>query len=241
MRIIALIITTLFLLVTHPLATEAASLEKQVLQIIRDHPETILESVQAFEIKQQQAQQQQQQIVLSELAPAELVGTSPTQGSTTNTVLLLEFSDFECPFCAKAAADVRQFVAQHQEQLTFVYKSFPLTAIHDQAQAAAQAAWAAQQQGQFWAYHDALFNKQDQLGESLYVEVAQQLNLEMRQFNRDRKSPEAVAAIQADLALGKRIGIGGTPFFALNGQVLDLPLNPTAMEEVLNAIEQQSI
>ncbi|MGF1601887.1 MAG: DsbA family protein [Thermosynechococcaceae cyanobacterium] len=232
MRVIAVLLALVFSFLSSPLQAEAASLETQVLQIIRDHPEAILESVQSYEVKQRQARQQEQQVALQQIPPETLVGASPVQGAANKT-LLIEFSDFECPFCADAAQDVRQFVEQHPKQVTFVYKHFPLTRIHDQAQSAAQAAWAAQQQGQFWAYHDALFAKQDQLGESRYVEIAQQLRLDVKQFNRDRNSPEAVAVIEADLALGEQVGIGGTPFFVLGDQVLDLPLDPIAMEKLL--------
>ncbi|PZD75261.1 hypothetical protein C1752_00488 [Acaryochloris thomasi RCC1774] len=234
MRTIAIILTLLFLFAFHPLGVAAASLEEQVLQIIRDHPEVILESVQNYEAQKRQAQRQQQQGVLKELAnqPQVLTGASPTKGAQ-DQALLLEFSDFECPFCAMSAPAVRQFVEEHSEQVTLVYKHFPLTTIHDQAQAAAQASWAAQQQNKFWEYHDALFAQQEELGETLYIEIAQRLELKMEQFNRDRNSPAAAAAIQADVTLGEQIGIDRTPFFVLDGQVLDLPLNPAVMEQLL--------
>ena len=239
MRIIALILSLLFLCAFSPQGMEAASLEEQVLQIIRDHPEVIVESVQKYETEQRQAKQQQQkqqqQSALQGLAaqPEVLIGASPTKGAQDQTKILLEFSDFECPFCAMSAPKVSQFVEEYSEQVTLVYKHFPLTNIHEQAQAAAQASWAAQQQDKFWEYHDALFAQQKDLGETLYIEIAEQLNLKMKRFNRDRNSPEAIAAIQADVALGKQIGIGGTPFFVLDGQVLDLPLNPAVMEKLL--------
>lgn len=209
------------------------NLEEQVLQIIRDHPEVIIESVQTYQQDQEQAQQQAQQAALQRLKPKVLVGKSPTIGAQNSPNLLVEFSDFQCPFCAQAAADVQDFLQQHPGGFTFTYKHLPIQSIHDQALPAAQAAWAAQQQGKFWPYHDALFSRQDELGDGLYTEIAQQLQLDLGQFDRDRNSSAAVKAINADLALAEKIGITGTPFFALNGQVLPLPFNEDVMTTLL--------
>lgn len=87
-------------------------------------------------------------------------------------------------------------MAKHGVEVTLVYKHFPLTSIHDQALPAAQAAWTAQQQGQFRAFHDALFAEQANLGDELYRMIAQRLNLHLAQFERDRV--RAVEAIQPD-------------------------------------------
>ena len=210
------------------------NLEEQVLQIIRNHPEAIIESVQAFQNNQWQDQQKAQQAALQKLQPSVLIGTSPTTGNTNSPNLLVEFSDFQCPFCAQAAADVQAFLQQNPGQFIFTYKYLPLQSIHDQALPAAQAAWAAQQQGQFWSYHDALFAHQNELGEELYAEIAQRLQLDMGRFERDRNSATAVKAINSDLALAQQIGITGTPFFALNGQVIQLPFDSNAVASLLD-------
>ncbi|WP_299410234.1 thioredoxin domain-containing protein [Acaryochloris sp. IP29b_bin.148] len=201
------------------------NLEEQVLQIIRDNPEVIIESVQTYQQQQQQAQQQSQQAVLQQLKPKALIGTSPTLGPQRSANVLVEFSDFQCPFCAQTATDIKPFLQQHPNQVTFAYKHLPIQAIHDQAMPAAQASWAAQQQGKFWPYHDALFARQSELGNPLYIEIAQQLQLDIKQFERDRNSDAAVKAINADLALAQKIDIPGTPFFILNGQVLSSPFD----------------
>ena len=209
------------------------NLEEQVLQILRNHPEVIIESVQSFQDNQRQAQQQDQQATLQQLQPQVLIGSSPTTGATNSPNLLVEFSDFQCPFCADAAADVQAFLQQNPGKFTFTYKHLPIQSIHKQALPAAQAAWAAQQQGQFWPYHDALFARQDELGEKLYAEIAQQLQLDLGKFERDRNSNTATKAIDTDLALAQQIGITGTPFFALNGQVLQLPFNAATVDAIL--------
>lgn len=207
--------------------------EAQVLKIIRHHPGAIAESIQTFPDDQRLAQQKAQQMALQKLQPRVLIGTSPTTGAMSGPNLLVEFSDFQCPFCAQAATDVQAFLQQHPDQFTFTYKYLPIPSIHDQALPAAQAAWAAQQQGQFWPYHDALFARQDELGEELYTEIAQQLQLDLGKFERDRNSAAAVKAINSDLALAQKIGVTGTPFFALNGQVLQLPFDSATVTGLL--------
>jgi len=146
---------------------------------------------------------------------------------------LVEFSDFQCPFYAQAAGDVQAFLQQNSAPFTFTFKHLPLQAIHDQALPAAQAAWAAQQQGKFWPYHDALFARQKELGEKLYTQIAQQLQLDLAQFDRDRNSDAALKAINSDLDLAQRIGINGTPFFTLNGQILPLPFDASTVTALL--------
>jgi len=192
--------------------------KEQVLQIIRDNPEAILDAVQVYQRKQQAAQQQEQQAFLQQTKtnPKAVIGASPTTGAKAGKVLLVEFSDFQCPYCSKAHAILQPFMAKHRDVVTLVYKHFPLTSIHTEAMPAAKAAWAAGQQGQFWAYHDALFTHQEQLGEPFYQATAKALKLDLKRFDRDRANAEA--AIQQDIELGKKLGLTGTPFFVMNGE-----------------------
>jgi protein-disulfide isomerase len=166
-------------------------LKEQVLQIIRENPQAILDSVQAYQQQQQQSLKAAQESFLQEMKtnPKSAIGDSPSTGSASQQIVLLEFSDFQCPFCARAHDTVKQFMAKHQDKVTLAYKHFPLTSIHPQALPAAKAAWAAQQQGKFWEYYSALFEGQKQLGEPLYASIAQKLNLKLDKFNTDRNSP----------------------------------------------------
>lgn len=196
-----------------------ANFERQVLEVIQQHPEAILESVQNYQRQQREQTQAIQKAFAQDLLarPDEIVGQSPRTSDLENRAILLEFSDFQCPFCAKAHETVKTFVAQHPDQVTLVYKHLPLASIHSQAIPAAQAAYAAQQQGQFWAFHDALFQHQDQLGEEFYLKTARQLHLDLEQFERDRTN--AMASILEDANLATQMKISGTPFFAFQGQV----------------------
>ncbi len=212
-----------------------SSLEQQVLQIIRKHPEVILESVQNYQQQQQQQQQQRQQSFIQELKqnPKSIIAQSPTKGATLGKTVLVEFSDFQCPYCAAASGTVKQFVDQHKDQVTLVYKHFPLTSIHDQALPAAKAAWAAQAQGKFWDYHDALFANQKSLGESLYSQIAKNLGLDLNRFNRDRSSAAADRSIAADLQIAETLGLNGTPFFVMNGRAFSGAVDLATLEETL--------
>ena len=162
-----------------------------------------------------EAKMQQVNTVVQSSDRTALIGDSPTKGPLDATVVLMKFSDFECPFCAVASADMKTFSDNHEEDVLYVYKHFPLVSIHDEALPAAKAAWAAGQQDQFWLYHDGLFAFQEKLGEDYYVELADQIGLDVEQFNRDRNSPEAEAAAAQDTELARQLGLGGTPSFLM--------------------------
>jgi protein-disulfide isomerase len=210
-------------------------LKEQVLQIIRENPEVILESVRSYQKKQQQAQESSRQSFLQNLKtnPKAVIGQSPTTGAKDSKTVLLEFSDFQCPYCAKAHTSLKEFMAKHQDQVTLVYKHFPLVSIHSEAMPAAKAAWAAGQQGKFWEYHDALFEQQSRLGAALYEEIAKSLKLDMAKFDRDRASAAATAAIEKDMALADQLGVDGTPFFVMNGKAFSGSVQVSDLEEVL--------
>ncbi|NMG05854.1 thioredoxin domain-containing protein [Brasilonema sp. UFV-L1] len=209
-------------------------LEQQILQVMREHPEVILESVQKYQQNQQAQIQQAQQTFVRQMKtnPQEVIGESPAIGSSESKVLLVEFSDFQCPYCAQAHETLKQFMAKHKNEVTLVYKHFPLTPIHSQAMPAATAAWAAQQQGKFWEYQDALFTHQKQLGESLYLDIAKNLNLNVEKFQRDRLLADT--AIEKDKQLAQSLGVSGTPFFVMNGKALSGALQLAEMENVLS-------
>lgn len=196
-------------------------LEERVLQVIRDNPEVVVEALQIYQQQQQEEREKQQQAFLQRMRvnPAAVIGDSPTQGSTDREIVLLMFSDFQCPFCQQAHATVKEFMGKHGDRVTLVYKHLPL-AIHDQAYPAALVTWAADRQGKFWEFSDALFENQDDLDEELYQKTAKSLGLDLEKFERDRNSEGAKRAIAQDLTMAQALGIGGTPFFVLNGEAI---------------------
>ncbi len=228
----------LCLLLAWSLPAQAASridpqLEQQVLQIIREHPEAIIESVQVFQQQQQQKLNQVRQGFLQDLKtnPQTVIGESPTTGSTNSKTLLLEFSDFECPYCAEAHKTLKQLLAKYPDKIKLVYKNLPLTSIHPQALPAAAAAWAAHQQGKFWEYHDALFTNQKKLGEALYLDIAKNLNLDLAKFQRDRNL--AAPAITKDVQLAEKLAVAGTPFFVISSPTISRVVQLSDIENIL--------
>ncbi|MBD2387923.1 DsbA family protein [Cylindrospermum sp. FACHB-282] len=234
------VFSILCLLLSWSLPAQAASpidsqLEQQVLQILRAHPEVIIESVQAYQQQQQQKIQQGRQAFLQDLKTntKAVIGESPTKGTALKTVVI-EFSDFECPYCAEANKTLKQLLAKYPNELTLVYKHFPLSQIHAEALPAAKAAWAANQQGKFWEYHDALFTNQKQLGEALYLDIAKNLNLDLVTFKSDRNLADT--AIQKDLQLAQNLGLSGTPSFVINNKNFSGAVQLSEIEGILQAV-----
>lgn len=167
-----------------------------------------------------------------------LIGNSPTRGNPAAPVVLFVFADFQCPYCAISAAQMKPFVQARTEDMLFVFKHFPLTQIHPEAEAAAIAAWAAGQQGQFWLYHDGLFVHQNRLGEALYLELATTMGLDLEQFNRDRQSPAAIAAISADVTLAQELKLQGTPAFIMNDLLIPGGAPIILFEEIFKQVQE---
>ena len=213
-----------------------AQLEKQILETIQKHPEVILESLNRYHQRQEQKEAEKAQKVAEEIRkdPSSFVGESPVLGDNQASQYLFIFSDFQCPFCAKAQSSLREFKRKHPE-VALVYKHLPLTTIHPQAVNAAAASWAAQQQGKFWSYHDILLDNQSRFSDAYYEEVATQLGLNLVQFNRDRKSQSAYAAVAKDAELAERLGLKGTPFFIVNGQGVSGVVSSRDLEAMLSA------
>jgi protein-disulfide isomerase len=162
---------------------------------------------------------------------------APIEGDTKAELTLIEFSDFQCPFCRESQATLEALRNKYGKRLRIAFVNFPLS-MHPQAKNAALAAWAAEQQGHFWEYHDRLFARQEKLGDALYVELAKELKLDLAKFNQDRASDAANKAIEADKAQGLKVGVNGTPTFVING----IPLvNPPAniVEQVVVAWEKR--
>lgn len=206
----------------------ASSLEQQVLDVIRNHPEAILESLSRYQKKQEEQQQAKRDALLRamKVSPSSYVAGSPVFGSQSAKTLLFVFADFQCPYCAKVKDALQQLVASRPD-VALVYKHYPLQEIHPEAMGAARAAWAAQQQGHFWPFHDILYAHQNRLGDELYLEAAKELGLDLVQFNVDRRGERSAAAVKLDQELADGLGLSGTPFFWMNGKtfsgVVDLP------------------
>ena len=145
---------------------------------------------------------------------------SPVKGGESAKVTVVEFSDYQCPFCGQAEGLVKEVLDAYPKDVRLVYKQFPLTTIHPQAMPAAKAAVAAGRQGKYWEMHDLLFENQRQLGPDKFTEFAEKLGLDVLQFQKDMESPEVVAQINRDMQDGKAADVTGTPTLFVNGKRL---------------------
>ncbi len=213
-------------------------LEKQVLEVLRKHPEVLLEVLQKYTIEQEKKQQQAQLEALKQVRKntKALIGDSPVMGASDRQIVMLVFSDFQCPFCATANKSLKEFMAKNKDKVTLVYKHFPLTQIHPEALPAARAAWAANKQGKFWEYHDTLFANQAKLGEAFYTETATSLKLDLKKFDADRKLADNF--IVEDFKLGRKVGVDGTPTFIMNGEVVTGAASLADLEKALAKVKK---
>ncbi len=213
-------------------------LEKQVLEVLRKHPEVLLEVLQKYTIEQEKKQQQAQLEALKQVRKntKALIGDSPVMGASDRQIVMLVFSDFQCPFCATANKSLKEFMAKNKDKVTLVYKHFPLTQIHPEALPAARAAWAANKQGKFWEYHDTLFANQAKLSEAFYTETATSLKLDLKKFDADRKLADNF--IVEDFKLGRKVGVDGTPTFIMNGEVVTGAASLADLEKALAKVKK---
>ena len=216
------VISLVLLLLTTAWAAPSKALEplqdEQILQVIRSHPQEILDSLIKFQQQEAEKQVEVKAQKLQEVTSdrTKFLSNSARKGPLVSQKTIVEFSDFQCPFCKQAKDGLIAFSTNHPD-IQIVYKNFPLTQIHDQAVPSAKAAWAAGKQGKFWQYHNQLFESQDSLGDDLYRTIAKSLNLDLDRFNHDRNSLSATTAIEADIKQAEELGITGTPFFVVLG------------------------
>ena len=147
---------------------------------------------------------------------------SPIFGNTKDPKLtIVEFTEFQCPYCSRIAPVMKELNDKYGDKIKFVYKHFPLS-FHSNAKAAAASAIAAQKQGKFWEYRYALAPHSRELSDSIYVEVAKQVGLNIDQFKKDMVLDSAMSArIDKDFQLGAQVGVQGTPNFYINGKRQD--------------------
>jgi len=137
------------------------------------------------------------------------------RGNRDAPLTLLEYGDYECPYCGRASPIVNQLRGQFGDRLRFVFRHFPQNSVHPHAAIAAQAVEAAGAQGKFWEMHDMLFAHQDDLGD--VVEYALRVGLEVYRFEGDLSSERFARKVRDDLQSGLKSGVKGTPTFFING------------------------
>jgi len=141
----------------------------------------------------------------------------PSIGPQDAVVTIVEFGDFECPYCGSAFPIIRSVIARYPDQVRYIYRDFPLDDIHPSARAAAQAGYCAQQEGKFWQLHDRMFQNQAALSRASILSYAQQSGLRPETFLPCFESDAARAEVEGDVTDGIASGVLGTPTWFING------------------------
>lgn len=171
--------------------------------------------------------------------------TDQVKGSRKARVVLVEYSDFQCPACQFYAGWLSQLAESFGEDIAIVYRHFPLKSIHQQAELAAVASEAAGRQGMFWEYHDILFEHQkewagNKKAHDLFVSYALMLNLNKETFVSDIEDFGIKEKVRRDLAEGESLGVRGTPTFYLQGKSIQNPQTYAEFEQhILGALQEQ--
>ncbi len=161
---------------------------------------------------------------------------SPFKGPEGAPVKIVVFSDFQCPYCAQLTATLRRVMEKYGKQVRLVFRNFPLSQIHSNAENAAEASICAADQGRFWEMHDLLFATQQQLSIENIKSRASQLQLNMDEFNSCLASGRHADRVNQDLLAGARLGVTGTPALFINGRFLS---GAQPFEEISRIIEEE--
>jgi len=132
-------------------------------------------------------------------------------------IVLVEYGDYECPYCGAAYPVVKELQRRLAGQLRFAFRNFPLATAHPHAESAADAAETAGGQGVFWEMHDVLYEHQEALEHENLLEYASALGVDLRRFTRDMTEHVYAPRVREDFSSGVRSGVNGTPSFFING------------------------
>lgn len=163
---------------------------------------------------------------LLEPARVEVAATGPSQGPATAPVTIVEFSDFQCPYCARLIPTLDEVKKKYGDKVRIVFRQYPLN-FHQHAQKAAEASLCAHEQGKFWELHDAMFQNQQALAVEQLKAKAAELGMNAEQFNSCLDGGKYAAQVKADFDEGAKAGVNGTPAMFINGRFLSgaQPLN----------------
>lgn len=161
------------------------------------------------------------------------IDSSPFLGPPMARITIVEFSDFQCPYCIAAVAQLKELLKAYPTAVKLVFKQFPLDT-HSQAAIAASAALAAHKQGKFWPVHDALFAQRGDLAHPKILALAGSVGLDMNRFETDMESPETRKAVERDLDDGGRAGVEGTPTLFFNGRHYNGPVRFELLKDLVD-------
>jgi protein-disulfide isomerase len=193
--------------------SELPQTRQRYLKYLREHP-VELKTVQATRVE---------------------VSVDPARfrGSARAPVIIVEFSDFQCPFCRQVQPTLKNLLDKYEGRVSLAYRDFPLRGLHGQAELGAESSRCASEQGKFWEYHDALFENPDKLSREGVRELASSLKLDEKQFDSCLSSGKYRAKVEQDLQDGIRAGVYGTPGIFINGIFLSGAQPEAAFERII--------
>lgn len=157
------------------------------------------------------------------------------QGNPNAPLTLLEYGDYECPYCGAAYPNVKLVQQQMGKRLRFVFRNFPLAQIHPHAEHAAEAAEAAGEQGKFWEMHDTLYEHQPALDDIDLIQYSADLDLDVQRFEEGLTAHTYAPRVREDFLTGIRSGVNGTPTFFINGRRHDGSFDAETLQSALEA------
>ncbi len=161
--------------------------------------------------------------------------TDHVKGPASAKLTVVEFSDFECPYCSRAKNQVYEILKKYKGQVRVVFKHFPLS-FHKNAELASEYACCAEEQGKFWEMHDKIFDNQRALKLNDLKKYSKALSLDEKKMDKCIQSSKCKVKIAQDKQLGAKLGVAGTPTFFINGRSSDYGLSDKAIEEALQAL-----
>jgi len=177
---------------------------------------------------------------MDEFAVTEVTADDHVLGRPDAPVTVLEYGDYECPYCRGAARDVHEMLARYPDSVRFVFRNFPIAQLHPHAEQAAEAAEAAGAQGRFWPMYELLLQPASRLGLDSLLDYAVDLGLDLARF-RDEVTGQAYAAkIERDIQGGIRDGVNATPKFYVDGGRIDGKLPLEGVEDTIRAAVRAS-
>ncbi|HWE53213.1 MAG TPA: thioredoxin domain-containing protein [Bryobacteraceae bacterium] len=159
----------------------------------------------------------------------------PYKGPANARITMVEFSDFQCPFCSKAVAEANAVLRLFPKDVKLVFKQFPLDT-HSEAEFGAEASLAAQAQGKFWEMHDKLYAGFPDLSRKTVMGYAKQIGLDMNRFTSDVDSHKYKTRVRAEEQEGEKAGVGGTPTFYLNGRKYNGIFEASALAPIIRDV-----
>jgi len=143
------------------------------------------------------------------------------EGNAGAPIVLVEFGDYQCPYCGAAYPVIKKIQQTFGDQVRFVFRNFPLSEIHPDAMQAAIASEAAALQNKFWQMHDIIFENQSALSKHGLEKMAEKIGLDINKFITDMEDENLLAKVEEDFESGMRSGVNGTPTFFVNGKKFD--------------------